>query len=1066
MTAPVVSQDTLRSLEDALLNRSGDVPLHNRFRALFTLKALKNEDAVKVISAGFADDSALLKHELAYCLGQMKLTSALPTLESVLRNQNEDPMVRHEAAEAMGAISSSSSLPILKEFLQDSNRSVRETCEIALAKIEWDNSPEGQKHATILQATEDTPTYTSIDPAPATSGLLSGAPKPELVTAEQISSLQKELTNTELPLFQRYRAMFALRNIGTAEAVDALASGFTDDSALFKHEIAFIFGQMLSPHSVPSLLQVLQNTSESDMVRHEAAEALGGIATPEVLPHLKEWMQREDAPRVVRESCQVAIDMWEYENSGEFQYANGLAATAEVVSPPPMNNNFALKEASDRFSPKDLVLLERPSAAVPNPAGDLAFVTVSKYSLEDKKNHKTLVVLPLESNFASAEIPLPNGGEFFWLTGTTLAHVVEGKNDNLDIYAYDCKGSYSATTASEKEPLKISTTEGTLIGSIPSKTATNFIYNPTSRHLVFSDNVYEDANLTSIKEQDKAWENRGNSAYVYDDTYIRHWDTWVTPKKTQLFSVRLHLNPDRVWKMGEEFHAPLKGTGHHSPVEPFGGTEDFDVSASSIVYTSMDPQLPPAWHTKQNVYIVDIMGRTKPRELTSGKQGATHSPVFSKQGDKVAWLELDIDGDESARAKVVIYDLEKDVRFTLTQHWDRSPEQLAFNQEGTFIYFTAGDRAKSKIYYLPVPPTPSHSTTDPQLDRIYTEPVELTSTGSASSIQPLHPGRLLFTRSSLTSPNDVFLIQHLPRSLAEYTESQKHRGDIQQVSRFTESTLAPKGLDPGEEFYFTGADDKQVHGWAFKPRGWEEGQKKKYPVVFLIHGGPQSAWMDSWSTRWNPNVFTGQGYFVLAFNPTGSTTFGQKFTDAIKEDGEGKPFIDMVNGWKYALEKYPEIDPDRAVAAGASWGGYAINWIQGHPEYGFGFKALVCHDGEFDSTYTGYSTDELFFFNDQWGGRPWEKKSKKLSSEYSPSNYVHKWSTPELVIHSSKDYRLPETEGIAAFHALQQLGVPSRLVIFPDENHWVLKHGNSLKWHYEVFRWFDQFVGDHLYLKN
>ncbi|KAG6890831.1 hypothetical protein C0995_003264 [Termitomyces sp. Mi166 len=189
-----------------------------------------------------------------------------------------------------------------------------------------------------------------------------------------------------------------------------------------------------------------------------------------------------------------------------------------------------------------------------------------------------------------------------------------------------------------------------------------------------------------------------------------------------------------------------------------------------------------------------------------------------------------------------------------------------------------------------------------------------------------------------------------------------------------------------------------------------------------------------------------------------------EFTDAIAEDWGGKPFVDLQKGWQHVLNAYTEIDADRAVAAGASWGGYAINWIQGHPEYGFNFKALVCHDGVFDSTYNGYSTDELFFFNHEWGGRnnavrPWEEKSKALSAKYSPSNFVNNWSTPQLLIHSSKDYRLPETEGIGAFHALQQRGIRSRLVIFPDENHWVLKHGNSLKWHYEVFRWFDEFVG-------
>ncbi|CCM01533.1 uncharacterized protein FIBRA_03589 [Fibroporia radiculosa] len=320
---PDISPPALAALEAALLNVAGNVPLHNRFRALFTLKALKNDNAVNIISKGFSDDSALLKHELAYCLGQMKNTSALPVLENVLANEQEDPMVRHEAAEAMGAISSPSSIPLLQKYLSDPERSVRETCEIALAKIDWDNSDEGRKHWEVVKKSEDQ-TYTSVDPAPPSSRLLSGKPAPEDASTISISTLRTTLLDKNRPLFERYRAMFALRNIGTPAAVNALAAGFSDDSALFKHEIAFVFGQLLSAHSVPSLLAVLQNTNESDMVRHEAAEALGGIATPEVLPHLKEWMQRPDAPRVVRESCQVAIDMWEYENSGEFQYANGL----------------------------------------------------------------------------------------------------------------------------------------------------------------------------------------------------------------------------------------------------------------------------------------------------------------------------------------------------------------------------------------------------------------------------------------------------------------------------------------------------------------------------------------------------------------------------------------------------------------------------------------------------------------------------------------------------------------------------------------------------------------------
>jgi dipeptidyl aminopeptidase/acylaminoacyl peptidase len=715
---------------------------------------------------------------------------------------------------------------------------------------------------------------------------------------------------------------------------------------------------------------------------------------------------------------------------------------------------FAFKEGPNVFSPKDLVELARPGAGTANLAGDLVLVPVSKYSFSEKKNKKSIYIAPLESKVQPLEIFLAKGGEAFWLDDRTVAHVFEGEGKKLELHALSIQFETQTLTALEPP---------VLIGKLPTTSATNFRYSSTSGFLVFSDNVYADGDLKTVKEQDAAWENRGTSALVYDTTFVRHWDTWVGPKKSSLFSTGLRRNPDHKWELGSDFANLLKSTNHSSPVEPFGGTDDFDVSETHVVYTSKDPSLPEAWHTKQNVYIVDITGSNKPRELTSGRQGATHSPVLNWKGDKAAWLELDKDGYESDRAKIVIYDLKKDVRFTLTQKWDRSPDALAFSKHGNFIYFTAGDEAKVKVFTLPVPPTPDESTTNPELSLKYTRPVGLTHNRAASGLQTLFNDRVIFTQSSFTSPNDVYIL----RGLKELEDEIEHateksvtfKGQSEQVTQFTEGALKDKNLSEGEEFWFKGADNKTVQGWALKPRGWVANEKSKWPVLLLIHGGPQGAWEDQWSTRWNPNVFAQQGYFVIAINPTGSTTFGQEFTDAIAEDWGGKPFVDLQAGWKHALQTYPEIDANRAVAAGASWGGYAINWIQGHPEYGFNFKALVGHDGVFDSNYNGYSTDELFFFNHEWGGTPWESKSKALSEKYSPSNFVHKWSTPQLLIHGSKDYRLPETESIGAFHALQQRGIPSRLVIFPEENHWVLNHGNSLKWHYEVLRWFDQFVG-------
>jgi len=334
MTGVMVTDDQLAGLRATLLNTSGSSPLHERFRALFMLKAVGGDEVVQIISGGLDDPSPLLKHELAYVLGQLRNPKAIPTLEGVLQNSDGKhcSKVRHEAAEALGALSSESSLPLLRKYVTDPAAEVRETCEIAIGKIEWDHSPEGK-------ARVPNPNFPTIDPAPASSS-----------SSESIPSLRIALLDTSKPLFERYRAMFALRDYGAGskEAVQTLAEGFGDKSALFRHEIAYVFGQLSSPHSIPSLLRVLRNPIEEDMVRHEAAEALGGIATdadPELEPEyaadlppggvlevLREWAVKEDAPVVVRESCQIALDMWEYENNpAQFQPLDTVSQKVNVT---------------------------------------------------------------------------------------------------------------------------------------------------------------------------------------------------------------------------------------------------------------------------------------------------------------------------------------------------------------------------------------------------------------------------------------------------------------------------------------------------------------------------------------------------------------------------------------------------------------------------------------------------------------------------------------------------------------------------------------------------------------
>ncbi|KAG0699998.1 alpha beta-hydrolase [Suillus ampliporus] len=621
-------------------------------------------------------------------------------------------------------------------------------------------------------------------------------------------------------------------------------------------------------------------------------------------------------------------------------------------------------------------------APLPNDVGDLAIVPTSTYSFQDRKSHKSLSILALNDG-RTYDIPLPDGGDAFWLDSRTIAHRVT-KDVTQSLY------TITITTS------PLSSDPFSLVGSFPITTASAFRYSPSAQRLVFSAYVYPDGLVETVKEQDTAYENRGNSALVYDETFERQWDTWVGPKSKALISVSLAKSGGK-WVLGEAYANALKGTGL------FGEADDYDVSQTHIIFTAKDPQLPKAMHTRQNIYYVTHDGKDL-RQLTSGVQGATLP---------FAWLELALNGHDSDRAKVVVYDIKKDVRFTITEDWGRFPDSIIFSPSSSLIYATVGDRARIKLFAL----------------------------------APISGGKAIFALSSLTSPNEVYELSGLDaaeRDLLAGKQADVNGTTLTRLTSFSaagRAKISPPGRTSGSKARLRGRTRTAM--W-YAPPGFERGVNGKWPAVMLIHGGPESARYDQWSTHWNPNVFASQGYVVVAINPTGSTSFGQDFTDGINQNWGGRPIQDLLMGWKYILQNYPEIDQSRTVAAGASYGGYAINWIQGNPELGFGFKALVCHDGIFDTTYTSYATDELFFVP---------------SRKYSPAYTVSKWSTPQLTIHGSKDYRLPEGDGIAVFHALQQLGVPSRLLIFPDENHWVLNAGNSLKWHHEVFRWFDQFVG-------
>jgi dipeptidyl aminopeptidase/acylaminoacyl peptidase len=298
--------------------------------------------------------------------------------------------------------------------------------------------------------------------------------------------------------------------------------------------------------------------------------------------------------------------------------------------------------------------------------------------------------------------------------------------------------------------------------------------------------------------------------------------------------------------------------------------------------------------------------------------------------------------------------------------------------------------------------------------------------------------RLVFGRDSLTQPVEIW-------------SAALDGSDPRQLTHFTDARMQLCRMSAPDEFHFAGHKGEKVQAWLLKPVGFVDG--KKYPVAFIIHGGPQGAIEDHFHYRWNPQAFAGAGYAVIAINFHGSTGFGQAFTDSISGDWGGKPFEDLMLGLDDALARYPWLDGERVGALGASYGGWMINWINGHTNR---FKCLVNHDGGFDEFSNYFTTEELWFPEWEFKGVPWEKP--ELYEKFSPSRHIVQWQTPTLVIHGALDYRLVDVEGIATFTALQRKGIPSQLLYFPDENHWVLKPRNSIVWHETILEWLERWL--------
>ncbi len=521
------------------------------------------------------------------------------------------------------------------------------------------------------------------------------------------------------------------------------------------------------------------------------------------------------------------------------------------------------------------------------------------------------------------------------------------------------------------------------------------------------------------------------SGRLYDgaDGFYRHWDEWETPGtfgRVFVYPVvdgRVDGQP--IALDGPAGEGALTGD---TPTKPFGGAEEIawapDGAGLYFVARSADADEPRSTNT--DIYFSDLSDG-RPRNVTQANQATDTLPAPSPNGRWLAYAAMERPGYESDRMVIHLTDLQTGQTRALTQAFDRSFGTIAWTPDSRHIVATAQDVLDTPAFRI-----------DPRTGDV--ERLDLLPGNEAhiGTLMPLPGGRLLFTRDSIAAAPEIFLSDGSgpARSLTDVATSRLLR-------------LAPVAT---QRFSFAGANGDEVFGQITKLADYPG----KLPVILYVHGGPQGSFNDSWSTRWNPRVVASQGYAVVSIDFHGSTGYGQAFTDAINRDWGGKPLEDLQKGLAAALERDSQIDGERACAMGASYGGYMMNWIAGN--WADRFDCLVQHDGLFDLRSFYYTTEELWFPRWDFGGSYAE--NSKLYERWNPVNYVENWQTPMLVIAGERDFRVPYTQGLASFTALQEQNVPAKLLVFPDENHWVLDPRNSVQWHETVFAWLDRWLTD------
>ncbi|MGC1254075.1 MAG: S9 family peptidase [Candidatus Acidiferrales bacterium] len=550
--------------------------------------------------------------------------------------------------------------------------------------------------------------------------------------------------------------------------------------------------------------------------------------------------------------------------------------------------------------------------------------------------------------------------------------------------------------------------------------ADNELWSPDGKTIVFISSVYPDCKDDVCNAQRDTEKSQSKiHARIYEKLLYRHWTGWWDGKRSHLFVTPANGGTPRDLTPGATYDVPPFNLEAPEAIA-------FSPEGSELCFTA-NTDKDEARSTNGDLFTVPVSGASQPQRITTNP-GNDWGPTYSPDGKWIAYRAQMQPGYESDRWRLMLYDRSTAKRINLTENFDQSVEAYQWTPDSRSIYFQSEVKAEMPIYSIAATPG--------------TAPKQIVASGFNSDFDLSHDGEsLALARTSLTMPAEIFA-------------AKSDGTDLQQITRQNQAFLAQLDLPPAEPFWFEGAEKTQVEGLLLRPPHFDAA--KKYPALLLIHGGPQGAWDDSWGYRWNQQVMAAPGYVVVMINPRGSTGYGQKFTAEISRDWGGEAYEDLMKGVDAAVSKYPFIDGSDVCAAGGSYGGYMIDWIATHTGR---FKCLISHAGPYDEVSMYGATEELWFMDWEFGGPPWEHPD--LYKKWSPNEYaaeLGKYKTPTLVIGGELDFRVPYNQDLEFFTALQVQGVPSKLLIFPDEGHWVLRPQNSQLWYRAFLDWLGNYL--------